>query len=165
MSLQGTKKSYRKPVFRGNSSRDYPDILHPQFDDCSVPLVWWPWWPFNPGDFFLSSLAPFHAMLGEDVIDRNIRYMPVLDGLTSPGYFQWYFDPITHHKVSSAPGTWLSAWGNSRESFACLTRDASWGVFAWKRLTCHWQLSIWRMPNHCIPAAQAPIRRAQCGDF
>lgn len=97
--VQGTKKSYRKPLFRGNSSKDFPDILHPQFDDCSVPLVWWPWWPYNPGDFFLSSLAPFHAMLGEDVIDRNIRYTPGMDGLTSPGYFQWYFDPITHHKV------------------------------------------------------------------
>jgi len=98
--LQGTKKAYRKPHFRGNCSADFHDILHPDFDDCSVPLVWWPWWPFNPGDFFLSSLAPFHAMLTSGVIDENIRYTPVMEGLTSPGYFQWYFDPITHFPVS-----------------------------------------------------------------
>jgi len=98
--LQGTKKAYRKPHFRGNSSADFHDILHPDFDDCSIPLVWWPWWPFNPGDFFLSSLAPFHAMLTSGVIDENIRYTPVMEGLTSPGYFQWYFDPITHFPVS-----------------------------------------------------------------
>ena len=98
--LQGTKKAYRKPHFRGNSSADFHDVLHPDFDDCSVPLVWWPWWPFNPGDFFLSSLAPFHAMLTSGVIDENIRYTPVMEGLTSPGYFQWYFDPITHFPVS-----------------------------------------------------------------
>ena len=98
--LQGTKKAYRKPHFRGNSSADFHDVLHPDFDDCSVPLVWWPWWPFNPGDFFLSSLAPFHAMLTSGVIDENIRYTPVMEGLTSPGYLQWYFDPITHFPVS-----------------------------------------------------------------
>lgn len=44
-------------------------------------------------------------MLDEAVIDRNIRYTPVMDGLTSPGYFQWYFEPITHHKVLSTPST------------------------------------------------------------
>lgn len=100
-NFKGTKKAYRTPHFRGNSSADFHDILSPQFDDCSVPLVWWPWWPFNPGDFFLSSLAPFHAMLNEGVIDRNVRYTPVLEGLTRPGYFQWYFDPITHFPIRS----------------------------------------------------------------
>ncbi|DBA98894.1 TPA: hypothetical protein ACH3X1_014643 [Trebouxia sp. C0004] len=98
-NFKGTKKAYRKPHFRGNSSADFHDVLHPDFDDCSVPLVWWPWWPFNPGDFFLSSLAPFHAMLTSGVIDENVRYTPVMEGLTSPGYFQWYFDPITHFPV------------------------------------------------------------------
>ena len=79
-----------------------PDaIKNPQFDDCTVPIVWWPWWPYNPGDFFLSSLAPFHAMQHEGVIDHNVRYTPVLDGLSKPGYMQWYFDPITNHPVQS----------------------------------------------------------------
>lgn len=40
-------------------------------------------------------------MLNEGVIDRNVRYTPVLEGLTRPGYFQWYFDPITHFPVIS----------------------------------------------------------------
>ena len=39
-------------------------------------------------------------MLTAGVIDENIRYTPVMEGLASPGYFQWYFDPITHFPVS-----------------------------------------------------------------
>ena len=56
---------------------------------------------FMTGDFFLSSLAPFHAMQHEGVIDHNVRYIPVLDGLSKPGYMQWYFDPITDYPVQS----------------------------------------------------------------
>lgn len=89
-NFKGTKKNWRAPLFRGNSSMDPADILNPTFDDCSVPIVWWPWWPYNPGDFFLSSLAPYHAMQYEGVIDHNVRYTPVMDGLTRPGYMQWY---------------------------------------------------------------------------
>ena len=101
--MQGTKQGYRKPLFRGNSTADPDDILTPHFDDCSVPLVWWPWWPDNPADFFLTSLAPFHAMLTAGVIDKNVRYTPVMEGLSQPGYFQWYFDPITNFPVSLSP--------------------------------------------------------------
>ncbi len=97
---QGTKKMYRKPLFRGNSTADPDDIRSPHFDDCAVPLVWWPWWPENPSDFFLTSVAPFHAMLHGGVIDKNIKYTPVMDGLKQPGYFQWYSDPITNFPVS-----------------------------------------------------------------
>lgn len=98
--IQGTKKSYRKPLFRGNSTADPDDILSPQFNNCSVPLVWWPWWPNNPADFFLTSAAPFHAMLSEGVIDKNIRFTPVTEGLTQPGYFQWYLDALSDFPVS-----------------------------------------------------------------
>ena len=97
---QGTKKMYRKPLFRGNSTADPDDIRSPHFDDCAVPLVWWPWWPENPSDFFLTSVAPFHAMLHGGVIDKNIKYTPVMEGLKQPGYFQWYSDPITNFPVS-----------------------------------------------------------------
>ncbi len=95
IATQGTKKMYRKPLFRGNSTADPDDIRSPHFDDCAVPLVWWPWWPENPSDFFLTSVAPFHAMLHGGVIDKNIKYTPVMEGLKQPGYFQWYSDPIT----------------------------------------------------------------------
>ena len=97
---QGTKKMYRKPLFRGNSSADPDDIRSPRFNDCVVPLVWWPWWPENPSDFFLTSVAPFHAMLHAGVVDKNVKYTPVMEGLKQPGYFQWYFDPITNFPVS-----------------------------------------------------------------
>lgn len=98
--IQGTKKSYRTPVFRGNSTADPSDILSPQFDNCSVPLVWWPWWPDNPADFFLTSLAPLHAMLTDGTIDKSIRYTPVMEGLSQPGYFRFYFEPISNFPVS-----------------------------------------------------------------
>ncbi|DBB16164.1 TPA: hypothetical protein ACH3X3_015162 [Trebouxia sp. C0006] len=100
-NFKGTKKMYRKPLFRGNSTADPDDIRSPHFDDCAVPLVWWPWWPENPSDFFLTSVAPFHAMLHGGVIDKNIKYTPVMEGLKQPGYFQWYSDPITNFPVES----------------------------------------------------------------
>ena len=34
-------------------------------------------------------------MLSAGVIDKNIKYTPVMEGLRQPGYFQWYFDPVT----------------------------------------------------------------------
>ena len=34
------------------------------------------------------------------VIDKNIRFTPVMDGLRQPSFFQWYFDPFTDHPVS-----------------------------------------------------------------
>lgn len=34
---QGTKKMYKKPLFRGNSTADPDDIRSPHFDDCAVP--------------------------------------------------------------------------------------------------------------------------------
>lgn len=56
--LQGTKTAYRQPMFRTNTHRDPPDILDPVFDKCTLPLVWWPWWPFNAGQP-LSPLVSF----------------------------------------------------------------------------------------------------------
>ena len=47
--VQGTKTPFRQPMFRTNTHRDPPDVLDPVFDKCSMPLIWWPWWPFNAG--------------------------------------------------------------------------------------------------------------------
>lgn len=59
--MQGTKRNYTKPVFRGNSSRDPADHLKAgqdgNFDKCSVPIVWWPWWPFNFAGKHMISFA------------------------------------------------------------------------------------------------------------
>jgi lipoprotein signal peptidase len=43
--------------WRGNSTRDPADILHPDFDTCTTPLVFWPWWAFNMADWFIGSVS------------------------------------------------------------------------------------------------------------
>ena len=34
-----------------------------------MPLVWWPWWPFNAADVYMGGLLPLERMLREGVID------------------------------------------------------------------------------------------------
>ena len=36
----------------------YNMLQEPSFQKCEVPLVWWPWWPFNAADVFIGSLLP-----------------------------------------------------------------------------------------------------------
>lgn len=100
-NLKGTKTPFRQPMFRTNTHRDPPDILDPVFDKCSMPLIWWPWWPFNAGDFTLASAAPLHAMLQEGIVDRNIKFTPVLDGYRMPEYIDWELQPFSNHKVET----------------------------------------------------------------
>lgn len=51
------------------------------------------------GDFTLASAAPLHAMLQEGIIDKNVKFTPVLDGFRMPEYIDWELQPFTHHKV------------------------------------------------------------------
>ena len=53
----------------------------------------------NPSDFFLQSVLPLERMFREGVFDSSIKYVPVLDGLQQPRYFQWWLSPFTPHKV------------------------------------------------------------------
>lgn len=53
----------------------------------------------NPSDFFLQSAVPLEKMFREGVFDKGIKYVPVLDGLQQPRYFQWWLSPFTKHKV------------------------------------------------------------------
>lgn len=54
---QGTLQYHTQIQWRGNSSRDPHDIAHPDFNSCMVPLVWWPWWPFNMADWYIGSVS------------------------------------------------------------------------------------------------------------
>ena len=51
------------------------------------------------GDFTLASAAPLHAMLQEGIIDKNVKFTPVLDGFRMPEYIDWELQPFSHHKV------------------------------------------------------------------
>ena len=51
------------------------------------------------GDFTLASAAPLHAMLQEGIIDKNVKFTPVLEGFRMPEYFDWELQPFTNHKV------------------------------------------------------------------
>ena len=37
-----------------------------------MPLVWWPWWPFNAADVYMGGLLPLERMLREGVIDDQV---------------------------------------------------------------------------------------------
>lgn len=65
-----------------------------------VPLIWWPWWPFNPADVYLNSVLPLERMLREAVIDNQVRLVPVLDGLQPPRFYEWWFAPLSQQPVS-----------------------------------------------------------------
>ena len=58
--------------------------------------------PMNPSDFFLQSVLPLERMFREGVFDKSIQFVPVLDGLQQPRYFQWWLSPFTRHEVTSA---------------------------------------------------------------
>lgn len=64
---------------------------------CSmqVPLVWWPWWPFNPADVYLNSVLPLERMIREGIIEDTVQLVPVLDGLRPPRFHQWWFAPFS----------------------------------------------------------------------
>lgn len=55
------------------------------------------------GDFTLASAAPLHAMLQEGIIDKNVKFTPVLDGFRMPEYIDWELQPFSHHKVQFVP--------------------------------------------------------------
>ena len=77
----------------------YNALQEPSFQKCEVPLVWWPWWPFNAADVFMGSLLPLERMLREGAISRQVRPMPVLDGFRLPAFYQWWFAPFFERKV------------------------------------------------------------------
>lgn len=65
------------------------------------------------GDFTLASAAPLHAMLQEGIVDRNVKFTPVLDGLRMPEYIDWELQPFSNfkvpcHAVHVSPFCWLS---------------------------------------------------------
>lgn len=38
-------------------------------------------------------------MLQEGIIDRNVKFTPVLDGFRMPEYIDWELQPFSKHKV------------------------------------------------------------------
>lgn len=38
-------------------------------------------------------------MLQEGIVDRNVKYTPVLDNLRMPEYIEWELQPFTDQKV------------------------------------------------------------------
>jgi hypothetical protein len=63
----------------------------------------WPHWAFNSGEFYLQSVVPLYRMQQDGIFGRNVKFMPVLDGLTAPAYFQNLLALMTRHKVHPLP--------------------------------------------------------------
>jgi hypothetical protein len=66
-----------------------------------VPLIWWPWWPFNPADFFLNSVLELERLQRQGIIDRATKFVPILDGLERAGFHEWFLAPFTNWQVLS----------------------------------------------------------------
>ncbi|CAL8463209.1 g2743 [Coccomyxa elongata] len=98
-NVRGAKTRFFPVLQRGNSTADPPDIQSPSFQACQVPLIWWPWWPFNPADVYLNSVLPLERMLREGVIDNQVWLVPVLDGLQTPRFYEWWFAPLSQQPV------------------------------------------------------------------
>lgn len=73
------------------------------FQRCEVPLVWWPWWPFNAADVYMGSLLPLERMLREGVIDDRVTLVPVLDGFRLPSFYNWWFGAFFKRRVRLLP--------------------------------------------------------------
>lgn len=99
--MQGTKTAWFPVIARANSSKDPPDIRDPNFQRCRVPLIWWPWWAFNPSDFYLSSVLQLERLQRDGIVDRGVQFVPVLDGLESMPFHSWFLSPFSDHKVPS----------------------------------------------------------------
>ena len=65
-----------------------------------MPLIWWPWWAFNPSDFYLSSVLEMERLQREGIIDRGVQFVPVLDGLERMPFHDWFLSPFSNHKVN-----------------------------------------------------------------
>ncbi len=98
-NIQGTKTLWYSVMARANSTRDPPDIRKPHFQRCKVPLIWWPWWAFNPSDFYLSSVLGMERLQREGIIDREVKFVPVLDGLERMPFHEWFLSPFSDYKV------------------------------------------------------------------
>lgn len=46
-------------------------------------------------------------MLQEGIVDRNVKFTPVLDGYRMPEYIDWELQPFTDHKASCT--SWLDS--------------------------------------------------------
>jgi hypothetical protein len=103
MLHQGAKERYFPVLGRGNSSADPPDIRAPAFQRQQLPLVWWPWWPYNPADAYMSSVLPLERMLRERVLDGRVTPVPVLDGLEPPPHLRWWLEPFFNGPVGALP--------------------------------------------------------------
>ncbi|CAL8463208.1 g2742 [Coccomyxa elongata] len=63
--------------------------------------MWWPWWAFNPSDFYLSSVLGMERLQREGIIDREVQFVPVLDGLERMPFHEGFLSPFSSHKVET----------------------------------------------------------------
>ncbi|KAK9867544.1 hypothetical protein WJX84_012100 [Apatococcus fuscideae] len=92
-------QSRREPIIRFRSSYDAPDIQDPHYSDCIVPLIWWPPWLGNFGEFYTNSVGPIGHLTLNGAIDRNVTLVPDLDGFELQTYMSFFLEPFTNHPV------------------------------------------------------------------
>ena len=63
-----------------NSTSDPPSLLQPAEYSACTPLVWWPTWGYNVGEFFQNSILPLAELLAAGAVTRDVLLAPEVGG-------------------------------------------------------------------------------------
>ena len=63
-----------------NSTSDPPSLLQPAEYSACTPLVWWPVWGSNVGEFFQNSILPLAELLAAGAVTRDVLLAPEVGG-------------------------------------------------------------------------------------
>jgi hypothetical protein len=70
--LWGTKIQHPDPVLRpASSEEESPELVHPQFSSCTVPLVLYVSHLNSHGDLFVNTVAPLYMWQLNRTLDRR----------------------------------------------------------------------------------------------
>ena len=86
-------------LFRQRLNASDPPVSH--WSTC-VPLVWWPLWGYNIGEFFQSSVLPVAELLAAKIMDRNIMLVPEVGGWPLKGFHHHLLRPFSSHPIRSS---------------------------------------------------------------
>jgi len=78
--------------------RNASDPAAPAYSDC-VPLVWWPLWGYNIGEFFQSSVLAIAELLAAGIVDDQVMLAPEVGGWPLRDFHLQMLQAFTRHAV------------------------------------------------------------------
>ena len=86
-------------IFLQRSASSLPEAPV-NFSRC-VPLMWWPLWGYNIGEFFQSSVLPIAELQAAGVIGRDVMLAPEVGGWPLRDYHVDMLSAFTRHAVKT----------------------------------------------------------------